>query len=70
MYKQVRASRLAKGHRIALFNHGGVYIIEQVERCGDYIDVTIQGVFYPVRFLVSQLVSVKDCARKISRNGL
>lgn len=57
--KEVLAAHLAKGQRVAIGGREGFYLVDKVEKRGQYIDVELQGVFYPVCFPLSQWVRVK-----------
>lgn len=57
--KQVIAAHLHKGQRVAVGGREGFYLIESVERRGQYVVIEIQGSFYPVCFPASQVVRVK-----------
>lgn len=57
--KAVIAAHIHKGQRIEIFGREGFYLVDNVTKRGQYIDIDLQGVFYPVCFPASQWVRVK-----------
>lgn len=57
--KEVLAAHLHKGQRVAIGGREGFYLVDNVTKRGQYIDIDLQGVFYPVCFPASQWVRVK-----------
>lgn len=57
--KAVIAAHIHKGQRIEIFGREGFYLVDSVTRRGQYVDIDLQGVFYPVCFPASQWVRVK-----------
>lgn len=58
-HKGVIAAHLQRGLRIEIHGHEGFYRVETVTKRGPYVDVELQGVFYPVCFFHSDFVKVK-----------
>lgn len=57
MFKFMLAARLQKGQRV--FIDSRFYLIDKATRNGHYIDLEVQGAFYPVCLPLSQNVKVK-----------
>lgn len=57
--KEVLAAHLCAGQRVAIGGREGFYLIQSVEQRGPYVDIEVQGVFYPVCFPASQWLRVK-----------
>lgn len=57
--KEVLAARLQVGQLVAIGGREGFYLIQKIERRGDFMVVEVQGSFYPVCFPVSQWLRVK-----------
>jgi hypothetical protein len=57
--KVVIAAHLQPGQRVAVGGREGFYLVQSVDRRGPYVDVGIQGSFYPVCLPASQWVRIK-----------
>ena len=57
--KAVIAAHLHKGQRVAIGGREGFYLIQSVERRGPYVDIEVQGSFWPISLPLFQVVRVK-----------
>lgn len=57
--KAVIAAHLRAGQRVDLGGEGGFYLIQSVERRGPFVDLEVQGSFWPVCLPASQWMRVK-----------
>lgn len=56
--KAVIAAHLQAGQRV--FIDSRFYLIDKVARNGHYIDLEVQGAFYPVCLPINQIVKVRQ----------
>lgn len=57
--KEVLAAHLQVGQRVAIGGREGFYLIQKIERRGPYVDIDVQGLFWPVCFPASQWLRIK-----------
>lgn len=57
--REIKAAHLQVGQRVAIGGREGFYLIQKVERRGPYVDIDVQGSFWPVCFPACQWLRIK-----------